>query len=327
LFDYACEAVINDIISAHFAGFTLPDSPIRGVSLVGRDVSTLSAEQVLQLLRSRGWRQEITGGLMAGTLSDDHSVWDIPGSDETVGDEEGDPVLDAQREGWTHETDEQVTRIVSEQGAQDAYGSTPLGQSRLVLPTGARKDLRRYLLSIIKPSARYRTFWNRPPRKSMSLYPEVILPYYEPETRLRRILMAVDASGSIPDQFLSDAVHVAQQRIPCARVTIITFDTTTYEWHPGAGHVRGGGGTRVQAVEEYACGSFDEYPDLIFVLSDGFTPKPTPIHPERWIWILPPWGSASAVPESSKVEYFDAAERRQPRSGSLCRRAVRGGAR
>jgi hypothetical protein len=46
-------------------------------------------------------------------------------------------------------------------------------------------------------------------------------------------------------------------------------------------------------------------PDAIFVLTDGFTPRPKPSHPERWMWILPPWGSTTAIPEQSRKEFFD----------------------
>ncbi|MDO9543285.1 MAG: hypothetical protein Q7J98_13335 [Kiritimatiellia bacterium] len=313
LFDIACEAVINDIIGMHFPNFPLPGSPIRGMTVIGRDASCLSAEQVLQLMRMKHSRAtDADGGLagLAGALSDDHSVWDSQGKEEPSDGDGSDSPEGAYSEGWTWETDMQVEQILSTNPAGDACGTKPLGKARPAPRKRVRKDLRRYLLDVIKPSARYRTLWNRVPRKSMAVYPDVILPWYEPENRLLHVLIAVDASGSIPADFLARAVSVARQKIPGSRITLISFDTKAYEFTPNQPSVRGGGGTRVQTVEEYAIDVCNRYPDVVILFSDGFTPSPRPSHPDRWIWILPSWGSTKAIPRGSRFDYFKSTSRR-----------------
>ncbi|HTE88363.1 MAG TPA: hypothetical protein VK639_05360 [Terriglobales bacterium] len=37
---------------------------------------------------------------------------------------------------------------------------------------------------------------------------------------------------------------------------------------------------------------------------DPFTPRPTLRHPDRWVWILPDWGSPAVIPKGSRMEFF-----------------------
>ncbi len=86
---------------------------------------------------------------------------------------------------------------------------------------------------------------------------------------------------------------------------IITFDTKVYETDNNQAWVRGGGGTNVQAVEDYARNNFKRYPDVVIVFSDGQTPTPNLIHPNRWIWILPPWGTKHPIAPQSRIAFFN----------------------
>jgi len=97
---------------------------------------------------------------------------------------------------------------------------------------------------------------------------------------------------------------VAGQKIQNANVTLISFDTLAYELAIGSTSVKGGGGTRVQAVEDYAKEKMSSYPDHVFVMTDGHTPPPKLLYPPRWIWILPPWGSTKTIPKGCKSEFF-----------------------
>jgi len=47
--------------------------------------------------------------------------------------------------------------------------------------------------------------------------------------------------------------------------------------------------------------------DYIFVMTDGFTPRPTVRHPDRWVWILRDWGSTDVIPKGSRIEFFSPA--------------------
>lgn len=303
LFGLACEAVINDLIAHCFKEFKLPGDPVTGKSLLGIDVHQKSAEDVLRLLREQAdsGPSEKGSQLSAMQTTDDHSVWvpeNGPSGNEVS---EPDPVV------WSDATSALVEQILADHSRCDpSYGDSPLGRDRELGTSRRRfrKDLSVYLLDTISSVSRYETIWTRPNRKLISAYPDVILPSYEFQAEWN-ILIALDTSGSVPASFLASTHAVARRKIPHTRVTIISFDTEAYTVPEDAITLKGGGGTRVQAVEEFAKDRMESYPDYIFVLTDGFTPSPTPAHPERWIWILPPWGSTKAVPAHSKAEFFE----------------------
>ena len=316
-FNLACDAVINDLIQASFPELKLPGKPITGIGLVGQDTKGLSAEQVFRLLwrdRIRG-RSVLNGSLAEGQTIDDHSLWGT-GPDETgpesppAGDVPDHPETSGSplpTGTWTDETSELVARVLAELPPDDpCWGTVAAGVNRPVSPVGpVRKDLERFLNETVSASRGYETLWTVPNRKLFAVYPRVILPTYEPR-HWWDILVAIDTSGSVPSHFISVALAFSRQRIPRTQITVVSFDTVWYEPPPDGTTLKGGGGTRAQAVEEFIQQRMPVYPHHVFVLTDGWTPSPLPRHPERWIWLLPPWGSSRAVPERSVVEFFAA---------------------
>lgn len=292
LFRYACEAVINDSITASYPGLPLPGAPVTGELLVGRNVAGLSADEVMALLRDRLEKEPAISIVVAALVTtDDHDAWEGDGSDD----------------GWGSETDGLLAGILEQFGDMDvpAIGQRARGAGREVGKVRIRKDLRRFLEEQVRPRVRYEANWNRPNRKAAALFPEVILPTWEADPAPQEILMAIDTSGSISKAFLDIFAAVASQDIPGNRVTFISFDTRPYLFRKGTAKLRGGGGTRVQAVEEYIRDHMARYPDLVFVFTDGHTPAPTPAHPRRWVWILTPRGTTRAIPAGSRSERFD----------------------
>jgi predicted metal-dependent peptidase len=91
-------------------------------------------------------------------------------------------------------------------------------------------------------------------------------------------------------------------------MTLVSFDAECYEAVLGSCTLKGGGGTRAQAVEEFIQKRHQPYPDVVFLLTDGWTPPASPRHPDRWIWRLPRWGSTQAVPKGSRSEFFEFSE-------------------
>ncbi|MFC1706777.1 hypothetical protein ACFL59_08145 [Planctomycetota bacterium] len=312
LFNLACEAVINDLICRFFPDMELPGEPVRGQELVGRDASDLTVERVVRLLKDRLRASPNLVGIVSGLQSlDDHSVW-ISEETEAGGGAPGSwsGVMVEPETGWTRDSDDLLADVVSSSRRRDAYGSSPAGVSRFVPVKQVRANLRRFLVDHIRPTGRYATVWSRPNRKSLVVYPDVILPLYTPEERPWRVLMALDASGSVPPSFLGAALSVAKQRMAGTVVTLISFDTEAYELRTQTRRAKGGGGTRAQAVERYARANFKPYPDYIFLFTDGQTPSPQPLHPDRWIWVLPPWGSTRAMPRRTRSVFFSAKELR-----------------
>ena len=142
----------------------------------------------------------------------------------------------------------------------------------------------------------------------MGIYPTILLPVYEPQSGWN-ILIAIDTSGSVPASFISVAMAFARQRLPRTRLTLVSFDAECYQADLDCCTLKGGGGTRAQSVEEFIQKRLEPYPDVVFLLTDGWTPAPAPRHPERWIWLLPPWGSTQAVPKGSRSEFFEISEK------------------
>ncbi len=308
LFGYACEAVVNDNITKFFEEVELPGHPITGEWLIGKDTSDLSAEQVTAILRDQIQPDDPR---FLTLCMDDHDLWDpddAPG--DGSGDEEGrGPAGGGLAPRWDPESDAIIRDLMASNPKSKLWGSAALGALRMVSrTTPSRTDLKRFLLEQLRPANRYATIWSKPNRKAMAIYPKVILPIYEPESWMVRVLMAIDSSGSVSNQFLSVAQAVANQHLPGTRIKMVSFDTKTYEVAPNATAVRGGGGTDAGAVERYIQDQLPAYPDYVFLFTDGFTPSFRPKYADRWVWLLPPHGSAHALPRGSRVYKFDPRE-------------------
>ncbi|MDF1814018.1 MAG: hypothetical protein P1V20_17575 [Verrucomicrobiales bacterium] len=297
LFSYGCETVINDSILRYFKEIELPPGAITGQSLLGRDTSDLTAEQVMALLQKKSHDDPC----FLEPCLDDHDVWDP----EEPGDESPEEDLPHR---WDANSDKLVERLEKMNSGLKLWGSKALGATRLAVRKKGRTDLRRFLTEQLRPAHRYATVWSVPNRKAMSIYPDVILPGYEPESWMVRVLMAIDSSGSVSDEFLGVARAVANQQLPGTKMKMISFDTRTYEVEPGATTLKGGGGTDAQAVESYIEKELPAYPDYVFIFSDGYTPTPDVKNPDRWIWLLPPYGVENYIPKGSKIYRFDPRE-------------------
>lgn len=310
-FQLACEAVVNDLILSSFEELKLPGQPVTGQWLVGRDTSRLSAEQVMQLLwrERRAARDQLNTRLAGGQTIDDHSAWE-PGEPAPAAEpNQGNTVstdASATTGEWTEATSNLLATLIAQLPPSDlTFGTVASGTNRPAPPAPTcRKSMARFLQDAVSVGMSYDTLWTVPNRKLLSLYPRLILPTYECQP-WRDVLVAIDTSGSVPTEFLSVAMAFARQRQPRVRITLVSFDTVCYEATANDATLRGTGGTRVQAVEDFIREKMRAYPHLVFILTDGFTPPPEPQHPERWIWLLPPWGSTCAMPKGSTAEYFE----------------------
>ncbi|MEV0090777.1 hypothetical protein [Streptomyces sp. NPDC050738] len=105
------------------------------------------------------------------------------------------------------------------------------------------------------------------------------------------LVIAYDTSGSMPEHvvhWLTDLVG----SIEGVEAHWLSFDGVVMPFAPGE-RVFGGGGTSFQAVADYVEGRsevkgsrFEERPDAVVVLTDGYAPHITPADPDRWIWLI-----------------------------------------
>ncbi|GAB2629774.1 hypothetical protein GCM10027168_71760 [Streptomyces capparidis] len=105
------------------------------------------------------------------------------------------------------------------------------------------------------------------------------------------LVIAYDTSGSMPDSvvhWLTDLVG----GIDGVAAHWLSFDGVVMPFKPGE-RVYGGGGTSFQAVVDYVEGRtavngalFEERPDAVIMLTDGYAPHVTPAEPDKWIWLI-----------------------------------------
>ena len=123
-------------------------------------------------------------------------------------------------------------------------------------------------------------FSYRRPSRRASAVPDVVLPSLRQP--LPQVAMVLDTSGSMSDQMLSQAVAevggvLRGLGIARRQLRVICCDATAYEAQRvlDAREVTllGGGGTNMGAGLDAAC-SLKPRPDLVIVLTDGFTPWP-----------------------------------------------------
>lgn len=296
LYLLACEAVINDIIHAFFSKAILPGDPVTGTMLVGADVHERCVEDVFEMLCTAflSGRLLLAGCHAEGGL-DDHGIW--------LTDEASDDGTHVAR-NWDEDSDGLVRTVVSRARSDDLYGSSKLGAPRMAKACRPPRSLEEYLKESLSRPLRLAMEWTRPNAKAIAVYPQIVLPRYECTPPRVNILLAIDASGSISNDFLSISLAIARQPLASARVTLISFDTEAYEVDESGPVLRGGGGTDAEAVERYIHEQLPTYPEQVFVFTDGFFKRPWLAHPERWIWILPPSGVASAIPYGGHVQRF-----------------------
>ncbi|MHA6759997.1 DUF2201 family putative metallopeptidase [Streptacidiphilus sp. PAMC 29251] len=109
--------------------------------------------------------------------------------------------------------------------------------------------------------------------------------------RDRVLVIAFDTSGSMPDPVVRWLTELVGQ-IDGVEAHWLSFDARVMPFKPGE-RVLGGGGTSFQAVADYVEGRttvdgqlFEERPDAVVMVTDGYAPPVTPADPDRWIWLI-----------------------------------------
>ncbi|MEV0171584.1 hypothetical protein AB0I00_10755 [Streptomyces sp. NPDC050803] len=110
------------------------------------------------------------------------------------------------------------------------------------------------------------------------------------------LVIAYDTSGSMPRHVITWLTELVG-RIDGVEAHWLSFDGVVMPFRPGE-RVYGGGGTSFGAVADYVEGRtevngrrFEQTPDAVVVLTDGYAPPITPAEPEKWIWLITEGGS------------------------------------
>jgi len=106
---------------------------------------------------------------------------------------------------------------------------------------------------------------------------------------LKQGIVAVDASGSMHKEVL-DKVAALIGETDNLEVTWVSFDGAVWPFVPGE-EFQGGGGTNCQLVDEWIEDNYDDFPDFVLVITDGYFNPFTPTDPDAWIWLITSGGA------------------------------------
>ncbi|MFC0543416.1 vWA domain-containing protein [Kutzneria chonburiensis] len=105
------------------------------------------------------------------------------------------------------------------------------------------------------------------------------------------LVIAYDTSGSMPQGVVDWMIELVGG-IDGVQAHWLSFDGVVMPFKPGE-RVLGGGGTSFQNVVDYVEGKstvdgkhFEERPDAVIMLTDGYAPHVTPAEPDKWIWLI-----------------------------------------
>jgi hypothetical protein len=115
----------------------------------------------------------------------------------------------------------------------------------------------------------------------------------------------LDASGScydMADRFFKAAASVPRKTF---NIHLCSFDTRVYELDVNKPQMQGGGGTSFRIMEDYiqgqiACGKMKKYPDVVFVITDGYGDDIRPEKPKKWFFLMTEKAFHCLPPESTK---------------------------
>ncbi len=145
--------------------------------------------------------------------------------------------------------------------------------------------------------------WAIPNRRIQELQSDFCMPsegnMLEEKPRIR-VAVFLDTSGSC-ESFAEPFMQLADE-IPNSKfnISVWCFDTETYETDLKSRELHGFGGTCFKCIEK-TLSELRQYPDAVFIMTDGYGTNVNPKHPDRWHFYMTQNFSRNCVPEKSHV--------------------------
>jgi len=151
--------------------------------------------------------------------------------------------------------------------------------------------------------------WARIARRLGTLPQDIILPSEMEEDAFQKdrlpVFLMLDTSGSCvgyKERFWKAGASLPNDRFD---VRMFCFDTSVAETTLESKKMREGGGTSFLCIEEHIRKLVRkegiEYPEAVFVITDGYGDEVQPLKPQNWYWFLTPNNSRNYIPKASKV--------------------------
>jgi predicted metal-dependent peptidase len=317
LWNFAADAEINDDLVA--SGVELPNGGGVTPALLGEKAGMV-AEYYYAHLRDGKAPPDLE---LANCGSGCHGVSSDPFGGRTVLAQEG-GLSDVEAMLLRKRTAEAITVAVATSGAGSVAGGWARWADALLRPQLDWRTLLgasvRSAVAAVRGNADYS--YQRPSRRRV---PRVVLPAMQ--RPVPRVAIIIDTSGSVDDDQLAMAwteVHGCLQRLGTRRdlLSVYAADVDLHKLRrtaSGRVELLGGGGTDMGAAVTTILATVPK-PDLVVVITDGFTPWPVarPTRPVIVVLLPAEWGAPQPPPAWAKVIEIPPAkaENRRPRVSS-----------
>ena len=157
--------------------------------------------------------------------------------------------------------------------------------------------------------------WARTHRRHVFLGKDLFLPSEQDvldiktENKRLSVMFFLDTSGScyhLKERFFNAALSLDKKKFD---VKLFCFDTRVQETTLESRKIYGGGGTSFCILENFILNQIKQnnsnYPDAVWVLTDGFGDHIHPLKPDVWNWFLTPNGCIDYIPKQSHVYNLD----------------------
>jgi hypothetical protein len=169
--------------------------------------------------------------------------------------------------------------------------------------------IKQWSLKYLRQDSQDKEQWARVARRFCLLPDGIILPSEMEEDAQEKdrlpIFLMVDTSGSCvgyKERFWKAGSSLPNDRFD---VRMFCFDTSVVETTLDSKKMREGGGTSFNCIEYFIRKTMKkegiEYPEAVFVITDGYGDIVEPMKPQNWYWFLTPHSSKDLIPKQSKV--------------------------
>lgn len=231
-----------------------------------------------------------------------HDISDLEGEYSTVPEEVADSLVKVASESMSSDELKTLVKSLSDplNDKIKSAGVTGLGSLYGIELTNVKQNrswesiVKNKVSTLLKRDERnYETFL-RKPRRLTCLQDNLFLPefldYEEDSNDKFNLYFFLDASGSCisyKNKFFNLVRSIPQDKF---NITLFSFDTEVYKLDLKKPIVRGGGGTSFSPMEKTIQSELKtqktKYPDLVFVLTDGYGSHINPEKPKNWFWLM-----------------------------------------
>lgn len=169
--------------------------------------------------------------------------------------------------------------------------------------------IKEWSLKFLKDDIQHEEQWARIARRLQLLPEEILLPSEMEVDWLEKdrmpVFLFLDTSGSCrsyKERFWKAGASLPPERFD---VRMFCFDDVVMETTLESRKIREGGGTSFNIIENHIQHAVKtegiEYPEAVFIITDGHGDHVQPLKPQNWYWFLTNGGSQGYVPQKSKT--------------------------